>query len=414
MHTVAEDAGHLPGRAVRTVDLLRPAGSEAKVTNVELFFDLVYVFAVTQLSQHLLADPTATGALQTALLLAMVWTVWVYTTWFTNWLDPHRLPVRALLLALTLASLVLSTALPGAFGGRGLVVGVTYAVMQIGRSLFAVLALRGQPLQRNFLRIAVWCGASGAAAVAGGLTSGHARVGLWIGAVGIDLLGGVTGFPVPGLGRSTTADWTIAGGHFAERCQAFILIALGESVIVIGETTTRLAHVDGARVVAFLVTFVGCAALWWLYFDRSAEDATRVIEASSDPGRLGRSAYHLIHPVMVAGIVVTAAADNRVLSPPSVHPSASTAWMILGGTALFVLGHGAFKAVVWRVVPWTRLGAVAALALLGLAAPRVSTLALAGCAVAVVVAVSATDRLVPESSAGTVRGRGPRPPSPPR
>src|SRR6266704_5774246 len=164
----------------------------------------------------------------------MVWQLWVYTTWVTNWLNPERIAVRLLLLGLTGASLVMSAALPGAFSSRGLAVGGTYAVMQIGRSVFAVIVLRGRDLQRNFQRILCWCLASGALAVAGGIAAGGARGALWVAAVGVDLLGGIVGFYTPGLGRSTTHEWTIEGGHFAERCQAFVLIALGESIVVIG------------------------------------------------------------------------------------------------------------------------------------------------------------------------------------
>lgn len=149
---------------------LRRGDGDRRVTNVELFFDLVYVFAVTQLSHHLLQHPSVVGALQTALLLAMVWLVWVYTTWVTNWLDPERLPVRLMLLVLMLASLVLSAGLPQAFSDRGLWVGVAYTVMQVGRSAFAVAGLRGDPLQRNFQRILAWCVVSGALAVVGGFT----------------------------------------------------------------------------------------------------------------------------------------------------------------------------------------------------------------------------------------------------
>jgi len=134
-------AGRNPQR-----NLLRPPGGSVRVTNVELYFDLVFVFAVTQLSTYLVRHPDATGALRGALLLAMVWLLWVYTTWVTNWLDPDRIPVRVMLLALTLGSLVISAALPEAFGGRGLAVGVAYAVIQIGRSIFAVVALRGHRL----------------------------------------------------------------------------------------------------------------------------------------------------------------------------------------------------------------------------------------------------------------------------
>ena len=111
--------------------LLQDHSGEQRVTNIELFFDLVYVFAVTQMSHHLLASPDVTGALQTALLLALVWWAWVYTTWATNWLDARRIPVRLMLIALMLVSLVLSAALPGAFGSRGLIVAGAYVLMQV-------------------------------------------------------------------------------------------------------------------------------------------------------------------------------------------------------------------------------------------------------------------------------------------
>jgi low temperature requirement protein LtrA len=376
----------------------RSEGHE-RVTNVELFFDLVYVFAVTQLSHHLLPQPTVAKALQTALLLAMVWLVWAYTTWVTNWLDPERIPVRLLLLALMLISLAMSAALPRAFGDSGLLVGLAYAVMQIGRSLFAVWALRGQPLLRNFQRILVWCCVSGGLAVIGGLTASvYPRAVFWLLAVGVDVAGGVAGFYTPGLGRSTTSEWDIEGAHFAERCQAFILIALGESIVVIGGTLAgllgplSLPHADRASpIAAFVVAFVGSAALWWLYFDRSAGEAARLIARSADPGRLGRSAYHLIHPIMVAGIIVVAAADDLVLAHPGAVGVGSTSWLILGGTGLYIAGLLAFKLTVWGRLSWSRAGGLIAILALGLVAPHVTALALSACTAAVVVAVATAD-----------------------
>jgi low temperature requirement protein LtrA len=228
--------------------------------------------------------------------------------------------------------------------------------------------------------------------VAGGLAHGHARVLLWLGAVGIDLLGGVAGFRTPGLGRSRTSDWTIEGGHFAERCQAFILIALGESIVIIGATLSEV-KVTTAAVTSFVVAFAGAVALWWLYFDQSAAAAAEKIARSDDPGRLGRSAYHLIHPVMVAGIIVCAAADEQVLSDPGQAASHAAAWMVLGGPALFLAGHAAFKLVVWRFVSWPRLTGIAGLGLLALAARAIPALALAACAAVLVTAVAASDRL---------------------
>ena len=365
-----------------------------RVTNIELFFDLVYVFAITQLSHYLLRHANLRGALQAGLLLAMVWLVWAYTTWVTNWLDPDLMAVRLLLVALMLVSLAMSVSLPRAFEDLGLWVGGAYAVQQIGRTIFMVIALRGHPLEANFQRILAWCIVSSAFAVAGGVAHGNARALLWLGSVGVDLLGGVAGFYTPGLGRSRTSDWTIEGGHFAERCQAFILIALGESIVIIGVDPVREEPVDARpNVTAFVVAFAGSVALWWLYFDQSAEAAAEKIARSDDPGRLGRSAYHLIHPVMVAGIIVSAAADQKVLSDPGATASAAAAWMILGGPALFLAGHAAFKLVVWGYVSWPRVAGIAVLALLGLAATAIPELGLAACAAAVVAAVAASDRL---------------------
>jgi low temperature requirement protein LtrA len=388
---LAEAAAPQAGQP-RHPSLLRDRSGGQRVTNIELFFDLVYVFAVTQLSHYLLHDTNVRGALQAGLLLAMVWLVWAYTTWVTNWLDPDRMAVRVLLVVLMLISLAMSASLPRAFENLGLWIGVAYAIQQIGRTAFMVIALRGHPLQRNFLRIGAWCALSSAFAVAGGLAHGNARDLLWLGSVGVDLLGGAAGFATPGLGRSRTSDWTIAGGHFAERCQAFILIALGESIVIIGATLSG-QKITAAGVTAFVVAFAGSVALWWLYFDRSAGAAAEMIARSDDPGRLGRSAYHMIHPVMVAGVIVAAAADDVVLSDPSAVASTAAAWMILGGPALFLAGHAAFKAVLWRRLSWPRIAGIAVLALLGLVYPAIPALALSACAAGVVAAVAACDRL---------------------
>jgi len=157
------------------------------VTNIELFLDLVYAFAVTQLSHYLLEHATVEGALQTALLLAMVWVIWASTAYLANWLDPNHLSVRVLLLVLMLVSLVISAGQPHAFGRAGLAVGAAYAAMQIGRNLFAVVAFRGEALERNFQRLLVWVVLSSALAVAGGLQQEHIRELLRVLVIAIDL-----------------------------------------------------------------------------------------------------------------------------------------------------------------------------------------------------------------------------------
>ena len=400
------------------VSLMRDRSGPQRVTNVELFYDLVFVFAVTQLSHYLLSGGSAADhartALRAALLLTMVWLVWAYTTWVTNWLDPGRLPVRLLLLVLAIISLVTSAALPTAFGRSGWIVGGAYLVVQVGRSAFAASVIDDRALRRNFQRILAWCAVSGLLALAGGLAGGNARAALWLAAVAVDLIGGAVGFYTPGLGRSRTAEWTIEGGHFAERCQGFILIAIGESIVIIGAAlAARLGSprpLTVADITAFLIAAAGSLAFWWVYFDRAADDAAAVIAASPDPGRLGRSAYHLIHPIMVAGIIVAAAADGAMADLAARGRAGAgapgwVAWLILGGPALFLLGHAAFKAVIWRLVSWPRVVAAAVLGLLGLLVPYVPALALGACGAGAVVAVATADQIWRPASQAAAAGQ---------
>jgi low temperature requirement protein LtrA len=191
----------------------------------------------------------------------------------------------------------------------------------------------------------------------------------------------------PGLGRSQTTDWTITGGHLAERCQLFSIIALGESILVTGATFGELPFAV-ATLGAFMVAFLGSVALWWVSFDRSAEAASQVIAESGDPGRLG-SAYSYYHLLMVAGIIVTAVGDKLTITHPGGHADAATIATVLGGPALFLAGHALFKRAVFGVLSTQRLVAVLALAALvpvGLVAPP---MLLASAATLVVAAVAA-------------------------
>jgi low temperature requirement protein LtrA len=375
------------------IPLVRSAESAGRVTTVELFFDLVYVFAITQLADLLVHHLGLAGVTQAVVLLAMVWQVWVYTTWASNYLDPERQLVRAMLLVLMLASLVFAAALPEAFTTRGALVAAMSVGIQVGRCLFVIYALRGHTLQMAFVRILGWSAGTSVIVLLGLLAHGYVRALLWAMAVGGDLIGAAAGFYLPRLGRSATADWTISGGHFAERCQAFVLIALGESIVVIGTTLADAEQLGAALVGAFVVAFLGSVALWWVYFDHAAEDSANLIARSPDPGRLARSAFHWTHPVIIAGIVTAAAADDLVLADPGRSGQMSTAWLVLGGTALFLAGHALFKAVLWRIVSWTRVVGVAVLMLLAVLAPHVSALTLTILALAVVAGVALADQL---------------------
>ena len=361
------------------------------VTPVELFFDLVYVFAITQLSHKLLGHFDLHGALETALLLLAVWWAWIYTAWFTNWFDPEQRTVRLVMIAGMVASLLVSTSIPEAFGDRGLLFAAAYVVLQVGRSLFIIWAARDHPMLRiNFVRLVTWSILASCFWIAGALASGPTREFLWVIAVLVDYAAPLFFFYVPGLGRSHTNDWNISGEHMAERAQLFIIIALGESILVTGATFSELA-ISPEDFAGFVVAFIGSVALWWIYFDRAAGDAAEAIAASSDPGALARSAYTYIHLPMVAGIVVSAVGDELQIAHPLGHASPETLIALLAGPALFLIGHALFKYFVFGVVSMPRLVAVLILLVIGIIGREWAPLALATAAMLVLAGVAAVD-----------------------
>ena len=214
------------------------ANQHSRVTYAELFFDLVFVFAVTQVSHTLLGRFTPIGALQTTLLFLAVWWVWVYTSWITNWLNPELTPVRILLFLLMFGGLVLSTSIPRAFEDRGLWFALAYAAMQVGRTLFLLASIppARTSARLNAIRILAWLSMSAVFWIAGGLVQGHWRLALWAVALCIEYISPAVRFWIPKYGASAMADWVIEGGHMAERCAGFIIIALGESIVVTGAT----------------------------------------------------------------------------------------------------------------------------------------------------------------------------------
>ncbi|MFK3791442.1 low temperature requirement protein A [Pseudomonas piscis] len=355
---------------IRSRSLLRGRGSHdsGKVGMVELFFDLVFVFAVTQLSHALLAHLSLAGVLQVALLMVAVWWVWIFTSWITNWLDPQTLPIRLGLFVLMVAGLLLSSSIPKAFGDRGLLFAAAYVFMQVGRTAYSLWAVRGEPLNmiRNFQRILLWLMFSGVFWIAGGLLQGPGRLACWTLALGIEVLAPSLYFWVPGLGRSTLEDWNIEGNHMAERCALFVIIALGESLLVTGATFAELAT-TGQGLLGFIVAVLGSIGMWWVYFDSGAERAHHRIAHSTDPGRQARIAYTYIHLLIVAGIIVSAVADELVLIHPD-HARQAGVLVIIGGPWLFLLGCALFKWVM-NDRPWPPLSHLAGLAGLTLLLP---------------------------------------------
>ncbi|CAI8954415.1 Low temperature requirement protein A [Pseudomonas sp. IT-93MI4] len=388
--------------------LLRGRGSldSGKVGMVELFFDLVFVFAVTQLSHSLLAHLSILGAVQVALLMVAVWWVWIFTSWITNWLDPEKLPIRLGLFGLMIAGLLLSSSIPKAFTERGLMFASAFVFMQVGRTLFAIWAVRGESLSmtRNFQRILAWLMCSGVFWIAGAFLDGQQRLLCWALALLIELISPSLYFWVPGLGRSSLSDWNVEGNHMAERCALFVIIALGESLLVTGATFAELT-LSATGVMAFLVAVLGSIGMWWVYFDSGAERAHHRIAHSSDPGRQARIAYTYLHVLIVAGVIVSAVADELVLVHPD-HASDAGILVIVGGPWLFLLGNALFKWVM-SDRPLPPLSHLAGLVLLMLALPLAlnhwfSALVLGALTTAIVVLVALWESLALRQASASI------------
>jgi len=371
-----------------------------RVTYAELFFDLVFVYAVTQISHTLLGRFTPLGAIQVTLLFLAVWWVWVYSTWITNWLNPDLTPVRLLLFALMLGGLVLSTSIPSAFEGRGLWFAIAYAAMQVGRTIFLLVSTPPERTlaRHNAIRIMVWLSASAIFWVVGGFAEGPSRLWLWGVALTIEYISPAVRFWTPGLGSSSVEAWTVEGGHMAERCAGFIIIALGESIVVTGATFSELTWTT-ETVAAFVSAFIGSLAMWWIYFHKGAEAGSEQISRASEPGRLARLAYTYLHMPIVAGIIVSAVADELVLKHPHGHSDLKTVLSAIGGPLLFLIGTILFKHTIRGFLQLSHGAGIVALGVLAWFAGELSPLMLSIATTAILVIVAAWESISLKSSA---------------
>jgi low temperature requirement protein LtrA len=357
---------------------LRPRGDASRqpTTTVELFFDLVYVFAITQLSHLILGDLSVAGLARAAFLLVIVWWAWIYTTWMANWFDPASPAVRSVLTAVMLASLLMAAALPGAFSGDGVLFAVSYVALQVGRNVAAVaLVPHGHPLRDIFKRLVGWSVVTGVLWLGGSALDGETRLLLWLAAMLLDLCAPVAGYWLPRRGRAATSDYDIEGGHFTERCELFVIIALGESIVVTGATAAA-AGLTVAVVLALGVAFVQTALLWWLYFGSLSEHTRRVMRTCENPGRLARDAYTYLHVPIVAGIIAVAVSDDLLVAHPGHTAHGVGLAVLLGGPVLFLVGECLFRMRVTGVTNAKRLVVAALLVLLVPLAPHAGALAL--------------------------------------
>jgi low temperature requirement protein LtrA len=315
---------------------VRSVEGDERVTPLELFFDLVFVFALTQVTGFLAANESGEGLLRGALLFAALWWAWEAYAWLTNTLDPEEGAVRLAVFASTGAMLIVALATPSAFGSEALVFGVAYFLVRALHIVLYTIASRGDPeLHRAVFRFAPGAVFGPLLIVIAAFFDGPAELLLWAAALLVDYIS-----PLFGRGRG----WRISPAHFVERHGLIIIIALGESIVSIGVGAAGLP-LDAARITAALLGMVVAATLWWAYFDwviyvsqARISDATGVQRAA-----LARDLFSYLHMPMVLGIVLFSFGLHETLPHVDEPLGTLAAISLCGGLALYMASHVAVR-----------------------------------------------------------------------
>ncbi len=351
-----------------------------RVTPLELFFDLVFVLALTQCTTLMAGENSWEGLLKGLLVLGMLWWSWVGYAWLTSVVDPEEGLVRLVMFLAMGAFLIAALCVPGAFGSEALAFAVAYAFVRVAHILLFVLASRDDPgLRHAVVGLALSTAVGAGLLLLAAFTSGAVQLALWGTALVFDVGGPLVIEP---------AGWRLVPGHFAERHGAIVIIALGESIVAIGVGAHE--HVNAGIVAAAVLSLVIAACMWWAYFDVAAIVAGRFLEraaAGREQNAIARDAYSYMHFPMIAGIALLAVGVKLTLSDVSAELGLVAAFALLGGTAIFLLAQVAFRLRVMHTLSvrrlLTALALIAALALHGI----VSALALLGIAAGLMVAM---------------------------
>jgi len=326
---------------------------ERKTSYLELFFDLIFVFAFTQVALLILEDTSEAGFARSALVLALVWWAWSAYTWMTNAIDIESLVVRLIVLAAMAAAFFMALAVPDAYQDEGVWFAVAYFIVRILHIALFGWGVRDDPGQRRaLLRLAPWFLGAALVVLAGGFVDGDARPYLWLGALVIDVAGTLA---------PAQAGFRVSASHFAERFALIVIIALGESIVAIGVATANLER-DWAFAAAVAIAFAGVAALWWTYFDFTAIAAERSLKRAGPEARapLARDVYTFFHYPIVLGIILYAVAAKKTLADPAEPLSESGRWALGLGIAVFLLGFVLARYRAVRRIAWERVAAGAA------------------------------------------------------
>lgn len=386
-------------RTAEPAALRSSGGGPDRATFLELFFDLVYVFALTRISARAFEDlvleggqtgwSAVTGGGKTLLLLLALWAVWQGTAWTTSRYDPHHLWLQVIVITALISAMVMGVAIPRAFSHSGLIFATAYVVAQVSRPAILVLVLHKQQYRRLKLRMLITFCATAVLWLGGALLPGSARVVLWTTALLLEYLAARFGWPLPGLGRSTVSRWDIHGEHLAERYQQIFLVALGETILLAGLSFTRSSTSPG-MVVAFAVALATSVLLWRIYVQRAGQILGEAVTRAAHPATIGRSAADT-HLVMVIGVVATAIGYELVIEHPAGHNELPWMAVVLGGPAVFLAGRARFEYEVFGRVSPSRLVGIAALLLPVPLLVRLAPLVAAILAAVVLTAVAVAD-----------------------
>ena len=305
------------------------------MTPLELFFDLVFVFAITQVTGFVTADPTWAGLVKGLLVLGVLWWAWAAYAWLTNTIDPDEGIVRLAMLGAMAAMLVASLAVPDVFGDDALLFAVAYGAVRAAHLVLYAIAGRGdRDLLAAVARLAVGSAFGVTLLFVAAALDGPAQAAVWAVALLGDLLG-----PYVGGGRG----WRLSAGHFAERHGLIVIIALGESIVALGVGATNVltAGVVAAAILGLTVAF----ALWWAYFDVVSIVAERRLHETTGTAQLelARDSYSYLHLPMVAGIILFAAGMKKTLGHVGDPLELVPAVALCGGVAMYLLAHILFR-----------------------------------------------------------------------
>jgi low temperature requirement protein LtrA len=357
-----------------------------RVTPLELFFDLVFVLALTQCTTLIARTPTWEGTLKGLLVLGVLWWSWTGYAWLTSVLDPEEGSVRLAMFAAMAAFLIAALCVPGAFGAEALLFACAYAVVRAAHiALFMIASREDAGLRRSVIGLAVSTAIGVSLLLAAAFTGGALQLALWALALVLDF-GGPFLFGVEG--------WKLVPGHFAERHGAIVIIALGESIVAIG--IGERPQIGAGVVVAAVLGVVVAAALWWAYFDVVAIVAGRRL-ARAHEGRerneIARDSYSYLHLPMIAGIALIAVGLKRTLLAVDDPLKLVPALALLGGAAVYLLAHVAFRLRNMRSLSTRRLVVAVVLLTLVPAGATLPALATLGILAAVLVALIAYEVL---------------------